>query len=89
MMLRSSSWLVALADAVCRFLDLPSPRDPVLPTHSTSRPLSPSSPVGFAPDQFLPDDRWVTAIEAGNGSRSVYVPMDMRHRKTVTNIQSV
>jgi hypothetical protein len=88
MMLRSSSWLVAIADAVCRFLDLPSPRDPVLPTHSVASPsLSPVSPVGFAPEQFLPDDRWVTAIEAGNGSRSVFVPMDrLRHRSTIQNV---
>ena len=92
MMLRSSSWIVALADAVCRFLDLPSPRDPVLPTYAPSSPslsLSPSlsrgpdSPVGFAPDQFLPADRWVTAIESGTGSRSVFVPMGrLRHRST-------
>ena len=87
MMLRSSSWLVAIADAVCRFLDLPSPRDPVLPTHAPSPSLSPSSPVGFAPDQFLPDDRWTRQIEAGTGGRSVFVPMDrLRHRGTVQNV---
>ena len=88
MMLRSSSWLVALADAVCRFLDLPSPRDPVLPTPALTPSLSrPQSPVGFAPDQFLPDDRWTRQIEAGTGGRSVFVPMDrLRHRSTVQNV---
>ena len=86
MMVRSNSWLVALADAVCRFLDLPSPREPVLPTHTPSR--SPVRPVGFSPHQNLHDDSWVRQIEAGTGGRSVFVHMDerLRHRSIIQNV---
>ena len=55
-MLRSNSWLVALADVMSIFMDLPSLREPV--------------PVDFA---YLPDDRWITQIEAGKGEKSVFV----------------
>ena len=83
-MQRSNSWLTNVFAAVLRLLQTADA--PLLPTHyvngsvnATSPSATSSDPVGFRVDA---DDKWVTMMEDGKGSSSVFVPV-ARHRAGV------